>query len=152
MCWCECLSKSPGTGLQVTISLCSHWFSELKQQPSRVIHTMSLNKTHNCLQVSYLKVASNLIRDQLHHASSIFVWSSPGKKPEYWGKLCVLKDSSWQWDEEWEISHRAKSGISHVESPSLQYKLNIFCLHFPLQERLCKISSHWQILVYSFSL
>lgn len=145
MCWCECSCKSPGTGLQMTISLCYHWFAKLKQQPSRVIHKMNLNKTHNCFQVSYLNVSSYLIRDQLYHASPIFVWSSPGKKPEYWGKLCVLKDSSWQWDEEWEISHRAKSVGSamwnhHLFSTNWIFSVFIFLykrgfLKFPLSDR-----------------
>lgn len=145
MCWCEFLSKSPGTGLQMTISLQYHWFSELKQQPSSVMHKMSLNKTHNCFQVSYLNVASYLIRDQLHHASHIFLCCSPGKKPEYWGKLCALKDSSWQWDEEWEISYRVKSLGSamwnhHLFSTNWIFSVFIFlyrrgCVKFPLTDR-----------------
>lgn len=152
MCWCKCLSKSPGTGLQVTICLCHHWFSELKCQPSRVIHTMSLNKTRNCFQVSYLNVASYLIRDQLHYASPICVWRSPGKKPEYWGKLCVLKDSSWHWDEEWQISHRAESvgsGMWNHRLFSTNWIFSVFIflykrafVKFPLTGRTWFIVSH----------
>lgn len=106
---------------------------------------------------SCLNVPSYLIRDseqyQLHDASVTFfvkfTWEESRILVEITcAKRWLLAMSGGMRD----LTQGKVSRISYVELAFLWYELNIFGLHFPLQERLCKICSHRQNLVYSFLL